>query len=91
MRATALQDALVASGIANGGMVMAPHFMQRVIDAQGNTVLAAKPTVWRHPLGVAEAANVIRLMQDVAEYGTAAGIFLPQDEVAAKTGTAQTG
>jgi peptidoglycan glycosyltransferase len=47
--------------------------------------------VWRHPLGKVEAANVTQLMQSVVTSGTASGVgFLYQDDVAAKTGTAQT-
>ncbi len=91
VRSTALQDALVAAGIANGGVVMKPHLLQRIIDQQGRTVLAYKPSEWRHPLGKAEALVVNGLMQAVAAHGTAQGIFLYQDQVAAKTGTAQTG
>jgi peptidoglycan glycosyltransferase len=47
--------------------------------------------VWKDPLTPSQAAQIVPLMQGVVEYGTAAGIFLPADQVAAKTGTAQTG
>ena len=70
---------------------MKPHLLQRIIDQQGRTVLAYKPSEWKHPLGKAEALVVNGLMQAVAAHGTAQGIFLYQDQVAAKTGTAQTG
>lgn len=93
VRATALQDALVAAGIADGGKVMAPHLMKELINGDGVVVGRWHPYVWRHPLGPVDAATVSQLMQAVAQspIGTAAGIFLPQDDVAAKTGTAQTG
>ena len=91
VRATALQDALVAAGIANGGKVMAPHFLHKITDAQGNVVKLYKPYVWRHALGPVEAATVNTLMQGVVTNGTATQVgFLSQDQVAAKTGTAQT-
>jgi peptidoglycan glycosyltransferase len=48
--------------------------------------------MWRHPLGPEEATQVATLMHDVVLYGTASGVgFLYEDDVAAKTGTAQTG
>ncbi len=91
VRSTALQDALVAAGVADGGRVMVPHLMKELIDGTGQVVSRYKPRVWKTPLGKIEAAQVSQLMQDVALYGTAQGIFLPQDQVGAKTGTAQTG
>ena len=91
VRSTALQDALVAAGIANGGKVMAPHFLHKITDSQGNVVKLYRPYVWRHALGPVEAATVSALMRGVVTGGTATQVgFLAQDEVAAKTGTAQT-
>jgi len=91
VRATALQGALVAAAIANGGSEMAPHLLRFVTNSQGTVVDRYKPYMWRHPLGTAEADQVTQLMQAVVTSGTAAGVgFLYQDDVAAKTGTAQT-
>jgi peptidoglycan glycosyltransferase len=92
VRATALQDALVAAGIANRGIVLAPHFLRSIIDPLGNVVARTRNSVWRRPLTAAQAAQIVPLMQGVVQYGTAQLVgFLPQDDVAAKTGTAQTG
>jgi len=92
VRATALQDALVAAAVANHGAEMAPHFLSLVTDANGNVVKRYRPSMWRHPMGPGMAAQIVPLMQAVVTSGTASGVgFLPQDDVAAKTGTAQTG
>jgi len=92
VQATALQNALVAAGIANHGNVLVPHLMSSITDQLGNTVATFKPKIWRHALGPVQTAQIIPMMQNVVLYGTAAGVgFLPQDQVAAKTGTAQTG
>lgn len=91
VRSTALQDALVAAGIADGGRIMVPHLMKELLGADGTVISTFKPRVWRTPLGKDESATVNQLMQGVVQFGTALGIFLPQDQVAAKTGTAQTG
>lgn len=91
VRSTALQDALVAAGIANGGKVMAPHFLHKITDAQGSVVKLYRPYMWRHALGPNEAQTINKLMQSVVTGGTANQVgFLSQDQVAAKTGTAQT-
>jgi penicillin-binding protein A len=92
VRATTLQDALIAAAIANGGKEMAPHLLSVITDAQGDVVQRFRPYVWRHPAGPVHAQLINQLMQAVVTGGTASGVgFLYQDQVAAKTGTAQTG
>ena len=91
VRATALQDALVAAAIANGGVEMSPHLMAFITSADGSVIKRFKNSVWKNPLTSIQASQIVPLMQNVVRFGTAAGIFLPQDDVAAKTGTAQTG
>lgn len=89
--ATALQNALVAAGIANGGTIMTPHLMSYISGPDGNVIKRYKDSAWKKPLTEAEAAQIVPLMEAVVTSGTAYGIFLPADDVAAKTGTAQVG
>ncbi|MDE3083381.1 MAG: hypothetical protein KGJ39_08195 [Acidobacteriota bacterium] len=91
VRESALQNALVAAAIANGGAIMTPHLLDYITAPDGTIVSRFKDSVWKQPLSPAQAARILPLMVDVARYGTAAGWFLPADEVGAKTGTAQTG
>jgi len=91
VRSTALQQALVAAGIANGGTIMTPHLMASIVGPDGTTVTTFADSVWKKPITSAQANVIVPLMRNVVAYGTASGVgFLPQDEVAAKTGTAQT-
>jgi len=90
--ATALQNALVAAGIANGGAVMVPHFLDKITNAQGQVVETYQPKVWKQAMTPQAAGEVIPLMQAVATSGTAAGDGFPGSlDVAVKTGTAQVG
>jgi peptidoglycan glycosyltransferase len=91
VRSTALEQALVASAVADQGTMMTPHLMASIIGPDGTTVKKYVDSVWKKPLTPAQAAKIVPLMQAVVTSGTAYGIFLPQDDVAAKTGTAQTG
>ena len=89
---TALQDALVAAAIANDGIIMTPHLMNYISSPEGKTVIRYKDSEWKAPLSAVQAATIVPLMEDVVKYGTAAEVgFLPADDVAAKTGTAQVG
>ncbi len=90
VRATTLQQALLAAAIANGGVEMTPHLLASVTGPLGQPVFRYRNKTWKRPLTASQAAQIVPLMVNVVRYGTAAGLFLPQDEVGAKTGTAQT-
>ncbi len=91
--ATALQMALVASAIANGGLMMKPHVMKEIRSSQGSLVKTYQPTPWLKPISASTAASVAKLMRTVVTHpnGTAYGLFPASLDAAAKTGTAQTG
>jgi len=89
--ASALQMALVAGAVANGGVEMTPHVMSQIRDSQGNLVKVYQPKAWLQPISPETANTLTTFMQGVAKSGTAAGVFPTAWNVAAKTGTAQTG
>ncbi|MDH2904241.1 MAG: penicillin-binding transpeptidase domain-containing protein [Actinomycetota bacterium] len=89
VRSTTLEQALVAAGIADGGTIMTPHLMAAIIGPDGSLIRKYADSVWKKPLTKAQASIIVPLMRNVVVNGTASGIFLPQDQVAAKTGTAQ--
>ncbi|HWD96499.1 MAG TPA: penicillin-binding transpeptidase domain-containing protein [Acidimicrobiales bacterium] len=92
--ATALENALVAAGIADKGVIMTPHLMAYITGPDGSVLQRYKDSVWKTPLTASEAAQIVPLMRGVVDdpIGTAFEVnFLPQDHVAAKTGTAQVG
>jgi peptidoglycan glycosyltransferase len=89
--ASALQMAMVAGTVANGGVEMTPHVMSQIRDSQGSLVEAYTPKPWMQPISAETANTLTTFMQGVVKSGTAANIFPPSWDVAAKTGTAQTG
>ena len=90
-KATPLQMALVAAGVANNGVVMTPHVMSQIRDAQGQLVKGYKPTPWTTAMSPQTSKAINGLMVGVTHdsNGTAYGIFPSSEDVAAKTGTAQ--
>jgi peptidoglycan glycosyltransferase len=93
VQATALQNAMVAAGIANGGVIMTPHLMSQIRDSQGNQVEAYSPKALPRTASTQSAAAVTTLMEGVVKDtdGTAYGVGFPSYLCAAvKTGTAQT-
>lgn len=90
--ASALQMAMVASAFADNGVLMTPHVMADIHDSDGNLVTTYQPTAWKQATSAATAQAVTGLMQQVVLHGTAANVGFPaNDDVAAKTGTAQAG
>ena len=90
--ATALQMALVAAGIGNHGVIMTPHVMSQIRDSQGNVESVYTPKSWLTATTPGTASLVTSLMQAVVTNGTATTVGFPASwNVAAKTGTAETG
>jgi penicillin-binding protein A len=91
-QASPLQMAMVASAIADNGVIMTPHVMDEIRDSDGNLVTQYQPTPWKQATSATTATAIKGLMREVVTEGTADYVgFLPQDDVAAKTGTAQAG
>jgi peptidoglycan glycosyltransferase len=91
VQTTALQNAMVAAGIANKGVLMTPHLMSSIHDSQGAVVQTYAPKA-ESTVSTAQAAQqVTSLMEGVVATGTASAVGFPSYLCAAvKTGTAQT-
>ena len=91
VQTTALQNAMVAAGIANKGVLMTPHLMSSIHDSQGALVQTYTPKAESTVATAQAAQQVTSLMQGVVATGTASGVGFPSYLCAAvKTGTAQT-
>jgi peptidoglycan glycosyltransferase len=93
VQASPLEMAMVAGGIANGGVIMAPHILDHVTNSQGQTVETYSPSKWMTATSPQTASAVTTLMESVvnAPNGTGTAAAIPGVTVAGKTGTAQTG
>ncbi len=89
--AYALQMAMVAGTVANGGIEMTPHVMSEIRSSQGNLVQTYQPKPWMQAISTQTASTLTSFMQGVVSSGTAAGVFPASWNVAAKTGTAEVG
>ena len=91
VRATPLQMAMVAGGVANAGVVMAPHVMAEVRSDDGEVVDTYEPEPWTRAMSAEDAAILTAAMVGVVEGGTASRLAVPGVTTAGKTGTAQLG
>ncbi len=89
---TLLQMARGFAVFANGGHLIQPHFIQRIVDDRGNQLgIANPPHAGEEALRVIDARNAFimdSMLQDVTRYGTAASASkLGRRDLAGKTGT----
>ncbi len=92
---TPLQMALVGAAVENGGLLMRPHVVDRVLDAQTNSrILQVSPQSVRRVLSKRTDALMRRAMIAVVQAGTGAVVHFRDAKkgiIGGKTGTAQTG
>jgi peptidoglycan glycosyltransferase len=91
--ATPLQMALIAAAVANHGVIMRPHVLNQVRDNDGHVVQTYSPAPWMQATSVQTADTLNQYMIGVVSgpLGTGSAVALPGTQVAAKTGTAETG
>ena len=91
---TPLQMALVASTVANDGVLMTPHLVT-AITGDGPGARTIDPSVWRRVIGGEDARAIKAAMQEAVEgdLGRAftAGAKVPGVPTAGKSGTAELG
>ncbi len=87
---TPLQQANAMTSIANGGRLLRPYVVERIVDDKGRTVFEAAPEVRGRPISASTAERVRRVLKSVVDAdGTAPQANIPGYQVAGKTGTAQ--
>ena len=87
---TPIQMAVVTAAVANGGWVVRPHLVERLLSYQGRTVRRISPRPLRKlPYSKRTLAAVRGGMRGAVLYGTATAVNSPHVHVAGKTGTVE--
>ena len=84
----ALQLARITAAVANGGRLIHPHLVTKIVDPGGvaRPVAIAEPT---RVISEATAQSISRILVGVVQHGTGTKAAIPGFLVAGKTGTAQ--
>ena len=91
LQVTPLEMAMVAATVANHGVLMRPHAVQRVISPDGKTIVRVRPHKQARVMSPQVASELNAMMQAVVTGGTGPKGAIPGIPVAGKTGTAETG
>jgi peptidoglycan glycosyltransferase len=87
---TPLQMAMVAAGIANGGVVMKPYLISEVRSPDESVLDRATPAQLNQAVSPSVAEQLTAMMKTVVQPpGTGTAAAIPGIPVAAKTGTAE--
>jgi penicillin-binding protein A len=89
-----LQEAMFSAAIANHGTLMTPYLVQKITAPDLTPLYTASPSTLSQAVSPEVASEVAQMMISVVQqpYGTAHNTaFLPNIQIAAKTGTAQNG
>ncbi len=88
--ASSVQLVAAVSAVANGGTLMKPYIVERVLDDAGREVQKFEPQPLRRVISADTAAKVARMMEGVTtDGGTGLNAAVDGFRVAGKTGTAQ--
>lgn len=90
VQTTPLQLTMAYAALANGGRLMRPYVVERIIDGQDQTLFEQQPSVLRQAFQ-RETAELLRPVFEnvVSDEGTARLAALEEMPIAGKTGTAQ--
>lgn len=87
---TPMQLAMAYAAVANGGFLMKPYIVRRVLDPKGEVLTENQPHVVRRVISQKTAQTLASMLKEVTnEGGTGMMASVEGFEVAGKTGTAQ--
>jgi peptidoglycan glycosyltransferase len=89
LQVTPLQMAMVSAAVANGGRLMRPHFMDRVIGPDGRTKDNFGSQEQSRVMSGDAADDLTAMMRNVVDAGSGTAAQLEGIQVAGKTGTAE--
>lgn len=91
VRATALQMAMVAAAVGNGGRVMEPYLVQEVRGPDLAILKTTEPKEFAQAMTPLDSVALADMLVNVVDNGTGSNARISGVRVAGKTGTAQTG
>lgn len=91
VRMTPLQGAMMAAGVANGGVIMQPYLVKQQLSTDGSVLNTTQPSQLYNPITSDQANEIKDMMVSVVNSGTGTSAQISGVQVAGKTGTAQRG
>ncbi len=84
-----IQMITAVASLGNGGKLMRPYIVSKILDEDGNIVSETMPHVKRQVISEQNAKIMTSLMEQVCVWGTAKNAYVAGYHVAGKTGTSE--
>ena len=86
---TPIQLITAASAAVNGGNLMQPYLVSKILDSENNVVKSTQPTVKRQVISQETSAKIREMLQAVVEDGGASNAKVAGYSIGGKTGTSE--
>jgi cell division protein FtsI (penicillin-binding protein 3) len=86
---TVMQLGAGVSAIANGGILVRPRIVRKIVDDKGEVIKESRPVIVRRVISEDTSAQLKLVMKSVIETGTGKRARLKRFDAGGKTGTAQ--
>lgn len=86
---TPMQMITASCAVANGGYLVRPHVVDRIVDKDGNIVKTADTSYRRQVVSEKTASTIADILRQNSESGTASGGYVMGYRVCGKTGTSE--
>lgn len=88
-KVTPLQMATALCAVANGGYLMQPYIVQKVVDSDGNVIESTDPTIKRQVISADTSKRMCAMLENAVSGGAIKNAYITGYRVGGKTGTAQ--
>ncbi len=89
LQVTPIQMITAASAAVNGGYLLKPYLVSKVIDSNGNVIESREKTVRRQVISKETSDAICNMMLHVVDDGGAKNGYVPGYKVGGKTGTSE--
>ena len=86
---TPIQMITASAAVANGGYLVRPHVVDRIVDKEGNIVKSADKSYRRQVISESTSATLCDILRQNVASGTARGGYVSGYRVCGKTGTSE--
>lgn len=86
---TPIQMITASAAVANGGYLVRPHIVDRIVDGDGNIVKSADKSCRRQVISESTSATLSDILRQNVASGTARGGYVSGYRVCGKTGTSE--
>ncbi|WP_283128543.1 penicillin-binding transpeptidase domain-containing protein, partial [Allofournierella massiliensis] len=92
-KVTPIQMITAVAAIANGGYLVQPYIVDKIVDQEGNVVQQTEPTIKRQVISEEVSQQVLHMMEGVVDYGAAGAAgrnaYVAGYHIGGKSGTSE--